>query len=65
MWLPNALLLTVALVLVSGMGRRISTNRGSTWDEMLHRVGEAARRVGGSLGRGRRGAAGREADVEA
>jgi len=43
MWLPNAVLGLPALYLMSTMARQISTNRGSAWDELRFRIGEALR----------------------
>ncbi len=38
MWMPNAILLLPALYLMGRMAREISTNRGSTWDEVRYRI---------------------------
>ena len=43
MWLPNVILVLPALYLMSTMARQISTNRGSTWDELRFRMGEVLR----------------------
>jgi len=43
MWAPNLVLLIPALFFMSRMSRQISTNRGSTWDEISFRIRETLR----------------------
>jgi lipopolysaccharide export system permease protein len=47
MWAPSAILLVPSVFLIATSARQISTNRGSTWDEIRYRVGRILR-----LGRG-------------
>jgi lipopolysaccharide export system permease protein len=39
MWAPSAILFLPAVLLLSTTARQMSTNRGSTWDELRHRLG--------------------------
>ena len=56
MWAPNVILLVPALYLLFKMPRQISTNRGSTWEDLRLRVGWLAGGVAERI-RGRRGEA--------
>ncbi|MEX2295614.1 MAG: LptF/LptG family permease [Gemmatimonadota bacterium] len=47
MWAPSAILLVPAIFLLSTTARQISTNRGSSWDELRYRLGRIFR-----IGRG-------------
>src|SRR5690606_32282604 len=44
MWSPSAVLLLPTAFFLSTVARQISTNRGSTWDEIRHRIATLFRR---------------------
>ena len=52
MWVSNAVLLSIAVTLLWGVGDRISTNRGNAWAEIVSLFGATS----GRLARPRRGA---------
>jgi hypothetical protein len=45
MWAPNIILLIPALLLISGMAKQMSSNRGGTLDEIAFRVRELTDRI--------------------
>ncbi|TVP44402.1 MAG: YjgP/YjgQ family permease [Gemmatimonadales bacterium] len=46
MWLPNMILFLPGVLLATGMGEKLSTNRGSGWDNLRYRVSGLFRRGG-------------------
>ena len=51
MWASNAVLLSLAFMLLWNVGDRISTNRGSAWTELRTRVGATLNRLAHPRGR--------------
>lgn len=51
MWASNAVLLSLALMLLWNVGNRISTNRGNAWAELRARVGATLNRLPRPRGR--------------
>ena len=44
MWAPNAIFLTLGVVLVSRMAREVATARGGGWDDLIFTLAQGARR---------------------